>query len=117
MPEPEISTPAKPEPKGFDAPLPKSHKGALPDHVHPETRMAKGVAPDSKETVTVNLQALQAKHGKKEGLDRYARIARAGGFYDPSTEPVGSSFFPDLQLEGMDKDRRAEVDAILNEKE
>lgn len=110
------SKPDKAETKpGFNAPIKVGEK--LPDYVAEDTRMAKGVAPDSKEIISLNLGVLQAKHGKKEGLDRYTRIAKAGGFYDPSTEPVGSTFFPDLQLEGMSKAAREAVDAILNEKE
>lgn len=104
------------KPAGFDSPIPKSQK-ILPDHIDPETRMAKGIAPDTKEMLAVNLGVLQAKHGKEEGLSRYTRIAKAGGFFDPSTEPVGSSYYPDLQLKGMDKDKLAAVEAILNEKE
>lgn len=113
---PEETKPAKKEIKpGFASPI--SGSGAVPDHIHPETRMAKGIDPDTKERVSVNLSVLQAEFGKKEGLDKYTKIAKAGGFYDPNTEPTGSSFYPDLQLEGMDKDARAKVDAILTEKE
>lgn len=112
-----VNASVKPEIKaGFDSPIPKSHKGPLGDHIDPDTRMAKGIDPDVG-MVTVNLSVLQAKFGKKEGLDRYSRIARAGGFFDPNSQPSGSSFFPDLGLEGMDKDAREKVDAILNEKE
>lgn len=101
---------------GFDAPVPRSTK-SLPDHIAADTRMAKGIAPDTKEIVTVNLSVLQAQHGKEEGLARYKRIAVAGGFYDPNSEPSGSDFYPDLSLTGMDKKHRDAVNEILNEKE
>lgn len=101
---------------GFDSPLPRSVK-SLPDHIAADTRMAKGIAPDSKEIITVNLSVLQAQHGKEAGLDRYKRIAVAGGFYDPNSEPSGSDFYPDLSLTGMDKKHRDAVNEILNEKE
>lgn len=108
--------PESKRPVGFDTALPKSVK-SLPDHVAADTRMAKGIAPDTKEMVTVNLSVLQAQHGKEAGFDRYKCIAVAGGFYDPSSEPTGSSFFPDLSLTGMDKKHRDAVNEILNEKE
>lgn len=101
---------------GLTAPLDRSIK-SLPDHVAADTRMAKGIAPDTKEMVTVNLSVLQAQHGKEAGLERYMRIAVAGGFYDPNSEPSGSDFFPDLSLTGMDKKHRDAVNEILNEKE
>lgn len=100
---------------GFDSPI--AGRGAVPDHVHPETRMAKGIDPETKERVSINLLALQAEFGKKEGADKYARIANAGGFFNPNMESSGSAFNPDLSLEGLDKDARAKVDAILSEKE
>lgn len=100
---------------GFASPIP-GH-GSVPDHVHPETRMAKGIDPETKERISVNLSALKAEFGNEVGFKKYSKIAKAGGFFDPSSEPVGSSFHPDLSLEEMDKDTRAKVDAILNEKE
>lgn len=116
MGDPETtSKPPKAEMKpGFNKPIAKGSK--LPDYVNPDTRMAKGLDTEGK-VVTVSLETLQEQYGKKDGLDRYTRIAKAGGFYDPNTEPTGSSFYPDLQLEGVNKDAREKVDEILNEKE
>lgn len=103
------------EPKaGFETPI--DHKGGkLPDYIHPETLMAKGIAPDSKERVSINLATLKAEFGDKKGKEKYAKIARAGGFYDPNVEPVGSEYAPDLSLEDMNKETRDKVDAILRE--
>lgn len=101
---------------GFASPIAHT-SGKVPDHIAEDTLMAKGIDPDTKKRVTVNLAALQAEHGEKKGKDLYTKIARAGGFYDPNTEPSGSDFFPDLSLEGMNKDARAKVDAILDAKE
>ena len=100
---------------GFNAPIEHSGEGRVPDHINPDTMMAKGVDPD-KGLVTVNLQALKKQHGEKKGRELYNKIAIAGGFYDPNSEPVGSDFAPDLALEGMNKDARAKVDAILEGK-
>lgn len=99
---------------GFASPIKAGDK--LPDYVNPKTRMAKGF--DAAGVMqTANLQALQSLHGKDAGLDLYISIAKAGGFYDPNMEPSGGAFYPDLQLEGMNKAAREAVDAILSEKE
>lgn len=99
---------------GFDKPI--DHKGGkLPDHIHPETLMAKGIAPDSKERVSINLAAMKAEFGEVKGKQKYTKIAIAGGFYDPNVEPIGSDYAPDLSLEGMSKEARDKVDAILKE--
>lgn len=120
MPEEQTSTAApKAPPKmndGFSAPIADPGDGKVPDHIHPDTLMAKGIDPDTGELLTVSLAVLQKQHGKDKGLKLYGRIARAGGFGDPNSEPSGSVYFPDLSLEGMDKAARTKVEAILNEK-
>jgi hypothetical protein len=102
---------------GFSAPIEMPASGNVPEHIHPDTLMAKGIDPDTKQRVSVNLKTLQVEFGEKKGREMYGKIARAGGFYDPNVEPSGSEFYPDLQLEGLNKDARANVDAILNTKE
>lgn len=99
---------------GFDKPIERSG-GKLPDHIAEDTLMAKGFAPDTKERVSINLAALKAEFGDKKGREKYDRIAIAGGFFDPNSEPVGSNFLPDLSLDGMSKEARSKVDAILKE--
>lgn len=115
MPEETDTKKAAKESKGFTAPIPDPGEGKLPEHIHPETLMAKGISPDTKQRVSVNLSALKAEFGDKAGLAKYTKIAKAGGFFDPNTEPTGSSFYPDLDIEGLPKDIRAKVDAILKE--
>lgn len=102
---------AKVEGDGFNGPV--NDDGRIPDHINPDTLMAKGIDPDVG-LITVNRQVLQKQHGEKKGADLYRKIAVAGGFYDPQSEPSGSEFYPDLSLEGMDKNHRAKVDAILS---
>ena len=118
MPEPQANPSTPPTGKvrdGFSAPIEDPGEGKVPEHIHPDTLMAKGVDPETKETVTVNLAVLQKKHGEKKGRALYDRVARLGGFFNPNEEPQGSNFAPDLQLEGVDKKLRGELDAILNE--
>lgn len=101
---------------GFSGPIVDPGEGKVPDHIHPDTLMAKGVDPDTKEVLAVSLAVLQHQHGEEKGLKLYGRIARAGGFGDPDQEPSGSHYFPDLSLEDLSKDARAKVDKILAEK-
>lgn len=98
---------------GFASPI--EGTGHVPDHIHPDTRMAKGIDPDTKQRIAINFAALKAEHGEKKATELYRKIALAGGFLDPNLEPRGSDYRPDLSLEGMDKDARAKVDAILSE--
>lgn len=100
---------------GFDKPISDPGEGKIPDHIHPDTLMAKGVDPDTKQRVSVNIAALRAEFGEKKGTDKYNRIAVAGGFFNPNAEPAGSGFTPDLQLEGMKPSLREKIDAILKE--
>jgi hypothetical protein len=88
----------------------------IPPHISEHTLMVKGVDPDTKERVTISLAALQFELGAEKGLDKYSRIAKAGGFLDPSIESRGGShYFPDLSLDGMEQKARDRVDAILKE--
>lgn len=102
---------------GFTAPIDDPGEGKVPEHIHPDTLMAKGVDPDTKERVAISLAVLKKEHGEKKAKVMYRKIAVAGGFFDPNVEPMGSDFAPDLSLDGMNKEARAKVDAILNAKE
>lgn len=104
------------EPKsatGFDKPVAASDN--LPAHIHPDTLMAKGIDPETKQRVSVNLAALKAQFGDEKGQEKYSKIAVEGGFFNPGAEPVGSGFAPDLQIEGMKPSLREKIDAILKE--
>lgn len=116
MPEEKTDKKAeKTEPKpGFTEPI-DSGTARVPDHIDPETLMAKGIDPDTKEVKTVSLVVLQKQFGEKKGRDKYNKIAIAGGFFDPRSEPVGGSYLPDLSLEGIDSKAREKVDAVLKE--
>lgn len=120
MPPEETETTNKPKAPnardGFNAPIKFDGEKNIPAHIHPDTLMARGVDPDTKELVTINLSVLQHQHGPEKGLALYKRVAKVGKFFDPNAEPAGSEFYPDLQLEGMAPDVRANVDAILNQK-
>lgn len=108
----------KPE-KAADIPgltKPIDGNGTIPDHIHEDTLMFKGIDPDTKERVSVNLPALKKEFGEKKGMEMYTKIAKLGGFFDPGMEPVGSNFFPDLSLEGMNSDTKTKIDAILKGK-
>lgn len=109
VPKPAISKP------GFDKPIPDPGEGKVPDHIHPETLMAKGIDPDTKQRVSINLAVMKEEFGEKKGTEKYNKIAVAGGFFNPNAEPVGSGFTPDLQLEGMKPSLRAKIDDILKE--
>lgn len=98
---------------GFSAPI--AEGGKIPEHIAEDTLMAKGFDEEGK-VVTVSLSVLKKLHGEKKGAEMYRKIAIAGGFFDPNTEPVGSNYAPDLSLEGMEKTARAKVDAILEGK-
>lgn len=100
---------------GLTSPIEAPTSGKVPDHIHEDTLMVKGIDPDTKERVAINLAALKKEHGDKKGLELYTKIAKAGGFLDPAIESRGGSeYYPDLSLEGMNKDARTKVDAILN---
>lgn len=100
---------------GFTAPIADPGDGQLPEHIHEDTLMAKGIDPDTKQMVTVSLSVMKAKYGEAKGLKLYQKIARAGGFFDPMSEAVGSSYSPDISLEGIDPKVRTRIDAILKE--
>jgi hypothetical protein len=101
---------------GFSGPIADPGDKPVPDHIHPDTLMAKGIDPDTKEVLAISLAVLQKQQGDEKGLRLYGRIARAGGFSDPAQEPIGSHYFPDLTLEGLSEAARAKVDKILTEK-
>lgn len=114
MPDPEItSAPKAGAVTGIDKPF--TGKDVNRDGIDDETGFFLGVSPDNNQRITVNLAAMKAQFGDKAGFDKYKRIAVAGRFFNPDAEPVGSDFFPDLQLEGMKSSIREKVDAILNE--
>lgn len=101
---------------GFDKPIPDpGDPSKIPAYIHPDTLMVKGIAPDSKERVAINLDALKYEFGEKAGLSKYKRIGRIGGFLDMNSIPVGDSYAPDFSLEGMNPKVRAEIDAVLKE--
>lgn len=112
--KPEITKPAT-QKLGFDQPITDPGDGKVPDHIHPDTLMAKGVDPETKQRISVNLAALKAEFGDKRGVEKYNKIAVEGGFFNPNAEPAGSGFTPDLQLEGMKPSLRQKIDAILKE--
>lgn len=101
---------------GFDKPIPEPEDPSqLPAHIHPDTLMVKGIAPDSKQRVAVNLAALKYEFGDKKGLAKYRRIGRIGGFLDVNSIPVGDGYAPDLSLDGLEEKVRAQIDAVLKE--
>lgn len=114
MPD-ETKTETKPTKKeGFDKPIKDpGSPSKIPAHIHPDTLMVKGVAPDSLERITINLDALKYEFGDKAGMKKYAQIARAGGFLDPNQS--GHEFYPDLSLDGLKPTVRQEIDAILKQ--
>lgn len=101
---------------GFDAPIADpGDSSKLPVYIHPDTLMVKGIAPDSKERVAINLDALRYEFGDKKALEKYKKIARTGGFLDPNQTATGEQFFPDLSLDGLKPAVRQEIDAILKQ--
>lgn len=101
---------------GFDKPIDDpGHPSKVPAYIHPETLMVKGIAPDSKERVTVNLDALKYEFGEKKGFEKYRKIALAGGFLDTNQTAAGENFFPDLSLDGLRSSARQDIDRILKE--
>lgn len=98
---------------GFTAPIADPGEGNVPDHINEHTLMVKGIEPDTKERLAVSLVALKKEFGDEKGLEKYKKVARLGGFFDPNFQPGGEAFYPDLVLEGMNPDIRAKVDAIL----
>lgn len=102
--------------EGFDKPIEDpGDPSKVPAHIHPETLMVKGIAPDSKERVAINLDALKYEFGEKKAMQKYAKIARAGGFLDPNQTPAGEHFYPDLSLDGLKPSVRQEIDNILRQ--
>lgn len=109
---PEKETKAKQE--GFDKPIADpGDPSKVPAHIHPDTLMVKGIAPDSKERVAINLDALKHEFGEKAALKKYQKIAVAGGFHDPSQSPSGEEFYPDLSLDGLKPSAKQEIEKIL----
>lgn len=101
---------------GLDSPIEDpGDPSKVPAHIHPDTLMVKGIAPDSKQRVAINLEALKYEFGEKKGLQLYKKIGQVGGFLDLNSIPVGDSFAPDFSLEGLKKDVREQIDAILKE--
>jgi len=103
------SKPAKAD--GFNGPIPDPGDGQVPDHIHPETLMAKGIDPDTRETVAASLAVLVHKHGEEKGRQVYRKVAKVGGFFNPDQQAY--DYAPDLQLEGLDPEKRKAVDAVL----
>lgn len=102
--------------EGFDKPIKDpGDPSKIPAHIHPDTLMVKGIAPDSKERVAINLEALKYEFGERDGLAKYKKIARAGGFLDTNQTPTGENFYPDLSLDGLKPAVRKEIDAILTQ--
>lgn len=99
--------------EGFDKPIEDpGDPSKIPPYIHPDTLMVKGVDPDTGRRVAVNLAALKYEFGEKKGLDKYTKIARVGGFLDPTP---GGEFYPDLTIEGIKPSLREKVDAILKQ--
>lgn len=103
--------------EGLDKPIKDPGEGKVPAHIHPDTLMVKGVDPDTRERIAVNLDALKAEFGDKVAMKKYQKIAVAGGFLDPSQSPSGENFYPDLSLEGLKPSTRQEIDKILKTEE
>lgn len=108
---------AKPKLEGLEKPIKDPGEGRVPAHIHEDTLMVKGIDPDTKERIAINLDALKAEFGEKAGVKKYGKIARAGGFFDPNTIPSGENYYPDLSLDGMKPSVRQEVDKILKAEE
>lgn len=105
---------AKAKREGFDGPIANpGDPSKLPAHIHPDTLMIKGIAPDSKERVAINLDALKYEFGDKKGFAKYVQIAKAGGFLDPSQS--ADQFYPDLSLEGLKSTVKQEIESILRQ--
>jgi hypothetical protein len=104
--------------EGFDVPVKQVEGKPLPAHVSEHTLMAKGIDPDTKERLTISLDALKAEFGEEKAAKIYSKAAVAGGFLNPDIESRGGShYFPDLSLDGMNPEARKRVDAILSAKE
>jgi hypothetical protein len=100
---------------GLDGPIDDPGEGKVPPHIAKDTLMVKGIDPDTKQRVSVNLPALKYEFGDKAGFAKYKKIAILGGFLDPGLTPVGEAFFPDLSLEGLKPSVREQINKILKE--
>jgi hypothetical protein len=105
----------KPEKVGFAKPIADPGEGKVPSHINKHTLMVKGIDPNTKERVSVSLDALKYEFGDKAAMAKYKKIAVLGGFHDPGLTPVGEAFFPDLSLEGLKPATREQINAILKE--
>ena len=77
------------------------------------TRERVGIDPETREIVSVSPATLQAAKGlsKDEAWDLYARIARAGGYFNPGDEPT--DYRPDLPLKGLRGKHKEAVEKLL----
>jgi|SRR5215831_6370567 len=96
---------------GFSGPIPDPGDGQVPDHIHPDTLMAKGIDPDTRETVAASLAVLVHQHGPEKGRKIYNKLAKIGGFFNPDQQAY--DYAPDLQFEGLAADKRKELEGIL----
>ena len=99
--------------EGFDAPIKSTEN--VPEHISEHTLMVKGIDPETKKREAVSLAALKAEFGDDKGRAKYNKIAKAAGFFDPLVDSAAHEFFPDLSLDGLNKDAQARVAAILSE--
>ena len=72
-----------------------------------------GVAPETGEIVSVTVETLMAAKGlsEKDAGALYARIAKAGGFFNPDSEPY--DYRPALGIHGLKGKQREAVDKLL----
>lgn len=110
---PPAASQPKPVKDGFSAPIDEPGDGKVPDYINEWTLMAKGYDPETGQLVSVNLAVLKKKYGDEKGQSLYNRIARVGGFFNPTAEPQNSHYAPDLQLEGLAPDIRKTIDSLL----
>jgi hypothetical protein len=77
------------------------------------TRERVGISPETGEIVSVSPATLMAAKGldRREAWELYARIARAGGYFNPEAEPT--EYQPDLPLKGLKGKQKEAVEKLL----
>ena len=77
------------------------------------TRERVGIDPETGAIVSVSPVTLMAAKGldRKEAWELYARIAKAGGYFNPDAEPM--DYQPDLALKGLKGKQKEAVEKLL----
>jgi hypothetical protein len=78
------------------------------------TRERVGIDPETGEIVSVSPVTLMAAKGldRRGAWELYARIAKAGGYFDPGAEPT--EYQPDLPLKGLKGKQKEAVEKLLS---